>query len=46
MSEAFALMCAMAVVIVAGALVLALAVITVAVIVKAVWYVIEVFFNE
>ena len=46
MSEVFALMCARAVVIVAGAFVLALAVIIAALIVKAAWYVIEVFFIE
>ena len=46
MSEAFALICAIAVVIVASALVLALAVIAVAGIVMAVRYVIELFFNE
>ena len=46
MSEAFALICAIAVVIVAGALVLSLVVVTVAVIVKAVWFVIEEFFIE
>ena len=46
MNEAFALICAIAVVIVAGALVLALTVITVAVIVMAVRYVIESFFTE
>ena len=46
MSEAFALICAIAVVIVAGALVLGLAVISVAAIVMAVRYVIELFFTE
>ena len=46
MSEAFALVCAIAVVIVASALVLALTVIVTAIIVKAVWYVIELFFIE
>lgn len=46
MSEAFSLICAIAVVIVAGAFVLALAVIAVAAIVMAVRYAIELFFNE
>lgn len=46
MSEAFAFICTMAVVIVASAFVLALAVITAALIFKAVWFVIETFFIE
>ena len=46
MSEALSLICAIAVVIVAGAFVLALAVVTVAFIVKAVWYAIELIFIE
>lgn len=46
MSEAFAFICAIAVVIVAGALVLALTVIAFAIIVRAVWDFIEEFFIE
>ena len=46
MSEVFALVCAIAVVIVAGALVLAITVIAAAVIVKAVCYFIEEYIIE
>lgn len=46
MSEAFALVCAIAVEIVAGALVLALAAIAIAIIVKAVLYFIEEYIIE
>lgn len=46
MSEVFALMCAIAVVFVACALVLALTVIAVAIIVRAVWEFIEEFIVE
>lgn len=46
MSEAFALVCAIAVVLVAGALVLACAVIAIAIIVRAVWDFIEEYIIE